>query len=82
MTEIKGGSNLGANAETIASKAGNHWILNGDKYFASNVGAELAIVAARPKGARKVRKASRFFLCRVIAKTGKYDCPIGFTPQN
>src|SRR6185295_3016319 len=30
---------------------GERWILNGDKYFASNIGAELAIVAARPEGA-------------------------------
>jgi alkylation response protein AidB-like acyl-CoA dehydrogenase len=61
MTEIKGGSDLGANVETIARRAASEppavagglkdlWILNGDKYFASNVGAELAIVAARPEG--------------------------------
>jgi alkylation response protein AidB-like acyl-CoA dehydrogenase len=62
MTEVKGGSDLGANVETVArlsqlpAVAGGSsplslWILNGDKYFASNVGAELAIVAARPEGA-------------------------------
>ena len=51
MTEAKGGSDLGANVETTARNAGDRWILNGDKYFASNVGAELAIVAARPEGA-------------------------------
>ena len=48
MTEIKGGSDLGANVETIARLNGDHWLLNGEKYFASNAGAELAIVAARP----------------------------------
>jgi alkylation response protein AidB-like acyl-CoA dehydrogenase len=59
MTEVKGGSDLGANVETVArqsasrsagivSEGANLWLLNGDKYFASNVGAELAIVAARP----------------------------------
>jgi alkylation response protein AidB-like acyl-CoA dehydrogenase len=63
MTEVKGGSDLGANVETIArpvqqtvqsaDRAGSTdlWLLNGDKYFCSNVGAELAIVAARPTGA-------------------------------
>jgi acyl-CoA dehydrogenase len=56
MTEIKGGSDLGATVETIARRAGSHWLLTGDKYFASNAGAELAIVAARPEGgARNVR---------------------------
>jgi acyl-CoA dehydrogenase len=55
MTEVKGGSDLGANVETVARQseppavAGGHWLLSGDKYFASNVGAELAIVAARPE---------------------------------
>lgn len=57
MTEVKGGSDLGANVETVARRnptvreGADEWILNGDKYFASNVGAELAIVAARPEGA-------------------------------
>ena len=54
MTEVKGGSDLGANVQTVARKseppavAGGQWRLTGDKYFASNVGAELAVVAARP----------------------------------
>lgn len=51
MTEIKGGSDLGANVETVARAVGDHWFLTGDKYFASNAGAELAVVAARPEGA-------------------------------
>jgi alkylation response protein AidB-like acyl-CoA dehydrogenase len=51
MTEIKGGSDLGTTVETIARPAESHWLLTGDKYFASNAGAELAVVAARPEGA-------------------------------
>lgn len=51
MTEAKGGSDLGTAIETSAKPAGEHWLLTGDKYFASNVGAELALVAARPEGA-------------------------------
>jgi acyl-CoA dehydrogenase len=51
MTEIKGGSDLGAAVETVAKRDGNKWRLTGDKYFASNAGAELAVVAARPEGA-------------------------------
>ena len=51
MTEIKGGSDLGATVETVARRVENHWLLTGDKYFASNAGAELAVVAARPDGA-------------------------------
>ena len=56
MTEIKGGSDLGTTVETAARPVGDHWLLTGDKYFASNAGAELAVVAARPEGApRSVR---------------------------
>ncbi len=51
MTEIKGGSDLGAMVETVARPVGNRWLLTGDKYFASNAGAELAVAAARPEGA-------------------------------
>jgi alkylation response protein AidB-like acyl-CoA dehydrogenase len=51
MTEIKGGSDLGATVETLARPAAKLWLLTGDKYFASNAGAELAVVAARPEGA-------------------------------
>lgn len=62
MTEAKGGSDLGATVETTARNAGDHWILNGDKYFASNVGAELAIVAARPEGAPHTVQGLALFL--------------------
>jgi alkylation response protein AidB-like acyl-CoA dehydrogenase len=65
MTEIKGGSDLGANVETVARPAGDHWRLTGDKYFASNAGADLAVVAARPEGApQNVRGLALFLLPR------------------
>lgn len=62
MTEIKGGSDLGANVETRARPAGDHWLLTGEKYFASNVGAELAVVAARPESAPAGVKGLALFL--------------------
>jgi acyl-CoA dehydrogenase len=65
MTEIKGGSDLGATVETVARPAGDRWTLTGDKYFSSNAGAELAVVAARPEGAaRDVRGLALFLLPR------------------
>lgn len=51
MTEIGGGSDLGAHVQTAARRDGEGWRLSGDKYFASNAGAEVAVVAARPEGA-------------------------------
>src|SRR5579864_2577760 len=62
MTEIKGGSDLGANVETVARPSGNAWRLSGDKYFTSNAGADLAVVAARPEGAAKSVRGLTLFL--------------------
>ena len=51
MTEARGGSDLGANVDTVARFSDGRWTLTGDKFFASNAGAELAVVAARPENA-------------------------------
>jgi alkylation response protein AidB-like acyl-CoA dehydrogenase len=68
MTEIKGGSDLGANVETVARRVGDHWSLTGDKYFSSNAGAELAVVAARPEGApQNVRGLALYLVPRYRA---------------
>src|SRR5262249_49098117 len=72
------GSDRGATVETSArggtpapredalskppAEMGYPWLLNGDKYFASNVGAELAIVAARPEGAPQTPQGLALFL--------------------
>lgn len=65
MTEIGGGSDLGAAVETIAIQEGDSWRLSGDKYFASNAGAELAVVAARFQGGgRGIRGLGLFLLPR------------------
>lgn len=73
MTEIKGGSDLGANVETVACNAGDRWILNGDKYFASNVGAELAIVAARPEGSPQTPQGLALFLVPRYREDGQLN---------
>ncbi len=66
MTEAKGGSDLGAAVETVARPLGDRWLLTGDKYFASNAGAELAVVAARPEGApQNVRGLALFLVPRL-----------------
>ncbi|HYL83399.1 MAG TPA: acyl-CoA dehydrogenase family protein [Candidatus Angelobacter sp.] len=62
MTEIRGGSDLGAGVETIAERQGASWRLTGDKYFASNAGAELAVVAGRPHGAPEGVRGLALFL--------------------
>jgi alkylation response protein AidB-like acyl-CoA dehydrogenase len=71
MTEIKGGSDLGAAVETIARPAGDSWVLTGDKYFTSNAGAELAVVAARPEGAAAGIRGLALFLVPRYRKDGE-----------
>lgn len=73
MTEVKGGSDLGANVETSAHNTGQRWLLTGDKYFASNAGAELAIVAARPEGAPKTVKGVALFLVPRYCDDGRLN---------
>jgi alkylation response protein AidB-like acyl-CoA dehydrogenase len=62
MTEARGGSDLGANVETVARFSNGRWSLTGDKFFASNAGAELAVVAARPENSPQNVKGLALFL--------------------
>lgn len=73
MTEIKGGSDLGANVETIARKHGDCWRLTGEKFFASNLGAELAVVAGRPTGAPRGVRGLALFLLPRLTENGKLN---------
>ena len=50
MTEKAGGSDVGA-GDLTAVRDGQHWRLFGEKWFCSNVDAELAVLLARPEGA-------------------------------
>jgi acyl-CoA dehydrogenase len=50
LTERTGGSDLGA-LETTATRAGDAWLLNGFKWFASNCAGEAFVVMAKPEDA-------------------------------
>jgi acyl-CoA dehydrogenase len=76
MTEIKGGSDLGAAVETVARRDGNKWRLSGDKYFASNAGAELAVVAARQEGAPQSVRGLSLYLVPRRAEDGRLNYSI------
>ncbi len=49
-TERHGGSDVGATT-TVAIPMGNHYVLQGLKWFASNANSGLAVATARPEGA-------------------------------
>jgi alkylation response protein AidB-like acyl-CoA dehydrogenase len=71
FTEIQGGSDLGSN-KTEALYDGERWRVNGEKYFASNVGlADLALVTARPKGSVAGAKGLALFLIPKFNKENK-----------
>ena len=76
MTEVKGGSDLGMSVETIAQKKENLWQLSGDKYFASNAGAELAVVAARPENARPGVRGLALYLLPKFRQNGELNYTI------
>ncbi len=73
MTEAKGGSDLGMAVETVAQDCGTHWLLTGDKYFSSNVGAELAVVAARPEDAAAGVRGLELFLVPRVRDDGRLN---------
>ena len=71
MTEIQGGSDLGAN-RTVARQDNGVWRLSGgDKYFASGAGlADVAIATARPEGAPEGPKGLALFLVPRLDRKG------------
>jgi acyl-CoA dehydrogenase len=73
MTEIEGGSDLGASVKSAARPAADSWLLTGSKYFASNAGAELAVVAARPEGATPGIRGLALFLVPRYRKDGQLN---------
>lgn len=46
LTEIQGGADVGANGTVATDNGDGTWILNGEKWFCSNVSADLALVTA------------------------------------
>lgn len=74
MTEIEGGSDLGAAVKTVARPAADGWLLTGEKYFTSNAGAELAVAAARPEGAAAGVRGLALFLVPRHRKDGRLNC--------
>jgi acyl-CoA dehydrogenase len=73
MTEIKSGSDLGAAVETVARQVDRGWLLTGDKYFASNAGAELAVVAARPEGSPRTVRGLALYLVPRRRESGELN---------
>ncbi len=61
LTEKAGGSDVGA-IETVARQEGSTWRLTGEKWFASNADAPVALALARPEGAPPGTRGLALFL--------------------
>ena len=61
MTEVRGGSDL-ASSETAATETNGGWVLNGSKWFCSNVDARAIVTLARPDGADPGLRGLALFL--------------------
>ncbi len=64
LTEVQGGSDVGANG-TVATRANSeagNWLLNGEKWFCSNITADLALVTARVPGQGEGTRGLGLFL--------------------
>lgn len=64
LTEVQGGSDVGANAcqAALLDTKENKWLINGEKWFCSNATADLILMTARPVGAVAGTKGLGLFL--------------------
>jgi len=62
LTEVQGGSDVGANACVACPQGDGTWRITGEKWFCSNVTAELAVLSARVEGAPGGTKGLGLFL--------------------
>lgn len=62
LTEVQGGSDVGANAVTASEAGDGTWRINGEKWFCSNVNAEQFLMTARPVGAAEGTRGLGLFL--------------------
>lgn len=73
MTEVQGGSDLGANS-LKAVRHGDAWWLEGEKYFTSGAGlTDVAVVTARPEGAPAGPKGLALFLVPRLNRVGELN---------
>lgn len=62
VTEIQGGSDVGLNASYAKKDKDNSWRVYGEKWFCSNVGADLMFVIARYDNSKEGTKGLGLFL--------------------
>jgi acyl-CoA dehydrogenase len=62
LTEVQGGSDVGANAVEAHDAGDGSWRISGEKWFCSNINAQQFLVMARPVGAQTGTRGLGAFL--------------------
>jgi alkylation response protein AidB-like acyl-CoA dehydrogenase len=62
LTEVQGGSDVGANAVVATPQADGTWRINGEKWFCSNINADQFLMTARPENAPDGTRGLGLFL--------------------
>ncbi len=62
LTEVQGGSDVGANVITATDNGDGTWRINGEKWFCSNVNADQFLMTARPQAAPDGTRGLGLFL--------------------
>jgi alkylation response protein AidB-like acyl-CoA dehydrogenase len=62
LTEVQGGSDVGANAVVARQRARGGWRVDGEKWFCSSADAHVFLMTARPEGAVEGTKGLGLFL--------------------
>ena len=73
LTEVQGGSDVGANACVARPQGDGTWRITGEKWFCSNVTAELAVLSARVEGAPGGTKGLGLFLVPRHVDDGQHN---------
>jgi len=75
LTEVQGGSDVGANAVVArpisgGNEAGSAWTIHGEKWFCSNADADVFIMTARPEGGPSGTRGLGLFLVPRVKPDG------------
>lgn len=70
LTEVQGGSDVGANDTRAWQDDDGNWFIRGEKWFCSNANAELMVISARRSMDRKGTKGLSMFLIPAIKPDG------------
>lgn len=62
LTEVQGGSDVGANAVVATAQTDGIWRINGEKWFCSNINADQFLMTARPENAPDGTRGLGLFL--------------------